>query len=1032
MLQLSPARRLRQWTAALVAALMVASLLVVAAAVTPRPAGALDLRDCQDAHIFPTLSIPESHNDGGPNDSGPDFVTTWNKPLDITGDGVLANDGYTYSYTNGTRFEPKPERLRSIMWAAPTAGSVTLDTDGTFVYTPKFRYGEYPLDKTLVVTFQYLAFDTASQLCSDPTTVTVTISGFSDVAGEPPTASPDAFPNADTTPNSSARLFNNGVLTVPAPGVLANDFNNFSYALNDGIDATLVSPPVWKGTTTSAGTITNWGRRDDLTPTPGGFTFTPALSGYGTAVFTYQACYNSLAITANACSKPAEVSIDVRRSSVEDEARPIQKDLNAGVWMRLTYDELRDHVTFDPTDPYLEPEFGALPEGEWFNQQTETVDGEVRFKSVAYSNRAGVPAEGIPIPYRMCGNVPAPDSPRRCTSWGTITVRGPQPLPPQPKVVSVALPKTADDNVMVYLDGLVKGATSSNVSLTDLGPDGGNGSHVPLSAQIRCQSPYDAIFSRCDQQADRIILDPDQPLVSGHAYYLQLPSPPGSGIVAFGDSGLPLAFFTTSWVFTEADRVAPTATPTATAPPGTWTKHDVTVSWTWSDSGSGVDPAKCTTSSTSSGEGVQTLTATCADLAGNVGTASYAVKVDTTPPKVSLVMSPPMPKSGWYTTDVTMTWNWSDAGSGFDPATCAPSTTDDREGQLLLVLEGCTDRAGNLGFGGTSYGIDRSAPVASPVLSNPGWSNEDVIVTWNWSDAISGIDPANCPATSIVSAEGLSGVGESCADLAGHVGSAGRLVLVDKTAPAAAPTLSDTGWSKTDVTVTWNWSDAGSGVDTTKCPASSTSSGEGTLTVTSSCTDVAGNTKTASAVVMVDRSGPTLAPKVTPNPVLIGGTATVTANATDGGSGVASSSCGQADTTTGGAKTVQCSAIDAAGNGRTATAGYVVNVGVTWLLKPTSIRAKAGSAVTAAVVLTGANGRPLTSAQARTLPACSVTFRLGAQAPVCGTFIAVGTFGATVKSTTALTVGTTLPLVTTVTIGGTSVGSATSNVAVMK
>ena len=111
---------------------------------------------------------------------------------------------------------------------APTAGSVTLDTDGTFVYTPKFRYGEYPLDKTLVVTFQYLAFDAASQLCSDPTTVTVTISGFSDVAGEPPTASPDAFPNADTTPNSSARLFNNGVLTVPAPGVLANDFNNFS------------------------------------------------------------------------------------------------------------------------------------------------------------------------------------------------------------------------------------------------------------------------------------------------------------------------------------------------------------------------------------------------------------------------------------------------------------------------------------------------------------------------------------------------------------------------------------------------------------------------------------------------------------------------------------------------------------------------------------------------------------------------------------------------------------------------------------
>ncbi len=44
--------------------------------------------------------------------------------------------------------------------------------------------------------------------------------------------------------------------------------------------------------------------------------------------------------------------------------------------------------------------------------------------------------------------------------------------------------------------------------------------------------------------------------------------------------------------------------------------------------GSGIDPAHCTTSTTSSGEGSLTLTATCTDQASSQGTASYQVNVD--------------------------------------------------------------------------------------------------------------------------------------------------------------------------------------------------------------------------------------------------------------------------------------------------------------------------------------------------------------------------------------------------------------------
>jgi hypothetical protein len=61
----------------------------------------------------------------------------------------------------------------------------------------------------------------------------------------------------------------------------------------------------------------------------------------------------------------------------------------------------------------------------------------------------------------------------------------------------------------------------------------------------------------------------------------------------------------------------------------------VTVAWHWTDDGE-INPAACTTSSTSSGNGKLTLTASCTDMAGNVGKASYKVDVDTTRPAVSV------------------------------------------------------------------------------------------------------------------------------------------------------------------------------------------------------------------------------------------------------------------------------------------------------------------------------------------------------------------------------------------------------------
>ena len=87
------------------------------------------------------------------------------------------------------------------------------------------------------------------------------------------------------------------------------------------------------------------------------------------------------------------------------------------------------------------------------------------------------------------------------------------------------------------------------------------------------------------------------------------------------------------------DTIAPMAQPSASPAPGSggWNMSAVTITWNWSDAGSGLDPAQCESSSTASENGVVTISATCADRSGNVGHASHTVKIDAMPPTVDLI-----------------------------------------------------------------------------------------------------------------------------------------------------------------------------------------------------------------------------------------------------------------------------------------------------------------------------------------------------------------------------------------------------------
>ena len=90
-------------------------------------------------------------------------------------------------------------------------------------------------------------------------------------------------------------------------------------------------------------------------------------------------------------------------------------------------------------------------------------------------------------------------------------------------------------------------------------------------------------------------------------------------------------------------------------------------------------------------------------------------------------------------------------------------------------------------------------------------------------------------------------------------------------------------------------------------------------------TDKAGNSASATVSgINIDKTAPTLAPVVSPNPVILNGTATATPNATDTLSGIQNQSCPSVSSSSVGAKTLNCSATDKADNTGSAVTNYSV------------------------------------------------------------------------------------------------------------
>ena len=202
-----------------------------------------------------TVTIEVGAVDDAPVASDDEYATDEDTPLSLE---VLGNDT-----------DPDGDRLTATVVSGPEHGSLALNDDGSFGYTPERDYNGPD-------SFSYTASD--GQLDSDPASVAIEVRAVNDA----PITAGDSYATGEDEP-----------LNVAAPGLLGNDID----PEGDGLTAALVSGP-------EHGSLALNG--------DGSFSYTPEPDYNGPDSFSYTASDGGLD------SDPATVAIEVR--AVDDTA----------------------------------------------------------------------------------------------------------------------------------------------------------------------------------------------------------------------------------------------------------------------------------------------------------------------------------------------------------------------------------------------------------------------------------------------------------------------------------------------------------------------------------------------------------------------------------------------------------------------------------------------------------------------------------------------------------------------------------------
>ncbi|MEW6401646.1 MAG: HYR domain-containing protein [Chloroflexota bacterium] len=355
--------------------------------------------------------------------------------------------------------------------------------------------------------------------------------------------------------------------------------------------------------------------------------------------------------------------------------------------------------------------------------------------------------------------------------------------------------------------------------------------------------------------------------------------------------------------------------------------------------------------------GSHTFRVRAVDLAGNVDAtpSSRTWRIDIVAPNVAITLPLPNGANDWFITSPVNGTVVASDNISVNSLDCsgvssqgAPNGigTSNASRSISITSNGihnitCTASDGtNSSQGTASVKIDTTSPTAattvSPAPNTNGWNNTSVTVTFSGNDTFSGID--FCDASVVLSSEAAAQAASgTCTDRAGHVSPpvTASNINIDMTAPVLSlpgdfilEAASSAGFPLFyTATVTDNL-DGSVGVNC--LPASGSTFGIGTTTVSCSSTDQAGNTASGSFTVTVrDTTAPTLSLPADMTEEAVGpagNVVTFTATASDAVDGALPVTCTPASGSTFAiaVTTVTCSATDSAEN--TVTETFTVTV----------------------------------------------------------------------------------------------------------
>ena len=464
--------------------------------------------------------------------------------------------------------------------------------------------------------------------------------------------------------------------------------------------------------------------------------------------------------------------------------------------------------------------------------------------------------------------------------------------------------------------------------------------------------------------------------------------------------------------------------------------RDVTFSASASDAvdGGGLS-ASCTPSSGSTFPlGQTTVTCSATDNHSNTGSATFKVNiVDNTPPVLSLPGNQSASTSSSGGTAVSFSASANDNIAGSVPVSCSPSS-----GSTFPIGTTTVNCSANDGHGNTASGsftvtvtlTDTTPPnVTVPAdITREATSGSGAVVTFSSSaqDNLDGNLPTTCsPSSGATFPLGATTVTCHATDAHGNTGTDTFKITIRDTTPPTVTAPADItreAASSGGAAVTFSASATDAvdgGLSATCSPASGTTFGLGSTTVTCHATDAHGNTGNDSfAVKVVDTTAPTLhlPADIAKTTTTSNGVATTfTATATDAVDGTFPAVCAPASGAIFpvGSTTVNCHATDAHGN--TSNGSFSITVTLTdttppVVTTPADITREAASGSGTVVSFTSSALDNLDGPLPATCtPAPGATFPLGATTVSCHATDAHGntgtdTFKITINDTTPPTV----------------------------